>query len=362
MSLRPSDFVMSRSRRGFLRMLTGAGVAASGLRAADKQRPRYYPPPGHVLHIAGQDRRNFQDYIDNVCGNGAELGLPAGAAFYTGLELHGVSVPKPGDPYPEDLPYLLDAYEPLALQFAFDLTAEDLEPVATGEHDEVFVKLAHALRAANRPVYLRIGYEFSGVYRRYEPDSYQRAYRHIADLLRRERTHNVAYVWHAGGSEPTYKNLELMSWYPGDEYVDWVGASIFFWDKLSFTMAGQEMSFTPHRDKLLAIAREKSIPLMICEAAAVRMLPEQKNLSGSAYWDFWYARMFDFIESNPDVRAFSIINCDWDAIEQFRILNWGDTRLKQDEVVLERWRRKMSESRYVHSSPSLYELIGFGGN
>ncbi len=50
------------------------------------------------------------------------------------------------------------------------------------------------------------------------------AYRRIVDRFRDKGIRNVAFVWHSFASTGSE---ELMDWYPGDGYVDWVGISYF---------------------------------------------------------------------------------------------------------------------------------------
>lgn len=75
------------------------------------------------------------------------------------------------------------------------------------------------------PVYLRFAAEFdvwanNPVY----PDEFVSAFRYVSDYFK-SRNKNVAVVWcptHA----PAY-NLDIDDYYPGDEYVDWVGISSY---------------------------------------------------------------------------------------------------------------------------------------
>lgn len=314
----------------------------------------FAPPEGKVLHIAGQFREEFDDYIENVTENGVACGLPGGAAFYTNLYLQGMTGPFinfPGNPH-QDLPYLAKVYEPLTFQIALWLGSSQLKQIPNGTYDDGIRKLAENLKSYNRPIYFRIGYEFDGPHNEYEPWEYRAAYRYIVDRLRAAGVTNVAYVWHSYALIPTYGNYDVMEWYPGDDYVDWIGISFF---------QVTEEGYYPgvNRDRLLEIARQKQKPVMICESSAIRLTESQKAKTGQSYWDYWYAPYFEFIENNPEVKAFSIINSDWDSLGQTQDYNWGDARIAQDPVVLEHWREKMREERYLHSNTELYKQLGY---
>ncbi len=317
----------------------------------------FYPPEGKVLHIAGQAREEFADYIENVTENGGACDLPGGAAFYTSLGLTGLTTPWTyitGDPH-QDLPYLASVYEPLTFQIALWLGSAQLKTVPEGYYDYAIDQMAEIFKSYDMPIYFRIGYEFDGMHNAYDPGEYKATYRYIVDRFRAADVTNVAYVWHSYALIPTYGNLDVMEWYPGDDYVDWIGISFF-----NINITEEDYYSGINRDRLLEIAQEKQRPIMICESSASRYRPSLKELSGQAYWDYWYVPCFEFIESNPEVKAFSIINCDWDSLQQFGYLNWGDAVIAHDPVVLEHWREKMQEERYLHSNPELYEQLGYG--
>lgn len=79
-------------------------------------------------------------------------------------------------------------------------------------------------RYSNVPIYLRIGAE-ANIWTYYaDPDKYKSAFRKIADEVH-YNTDNVAVVWSMGHTSSWYINME--DYYPGDEYVDWVGVSAY---------------------------------------------------------------------------------------------------------------------------------------
>jgi hypothetical protein len=297
----------------------------------------FAPPKGKVLYMAGQDRESISEYTHRVCKEGRACPLPAGLAFYTNLALTGVFSPhanEQGDNH-QDLQFILRQSKTTALQIGLYLNANELAPVANGDFDSSIARLAKVLRDTNRIVFLRIGYEFDGPHNAYAPALYRAAYRHIVDRIRVAKLTNVAYVWHSQARNETFEGRDIMEWYPGDGYVDWIGISYFFDEPAA-------------RDRVVKIARLKRLPVMICEASAIRPDPRSRSLKGQPYWDYWYKPFFEFIENTPEVRAFSIIHCNWDNQKQWIKLGWGDTRLTSDPVVLQNWREKMKSSRFIH--------------
>lgn len=75
-------------------------------------------------------------------------------------------------------------------------------------------------------------------------------------------------------------------------------------------------------------------------------------------WTAWYAPVLQFIEEN-DVKAFSYINCNWNAPEmwQFSSLNWGDTRVQSDPDVLALWRYTATNSTFLHGDTNLFQVL-----
>lgn len=336
---------------GAVNLTYGQGVG--GVDTDVKHGADFYPPPGKVLHIAGQTREAFADYLETVTESGVRCGLPAGVSFYSSLYRTGFNTPHanvPGDDH-QDLTRVLKHYEVLIPQISVWADEQELNRVNSGQQDENIRLFARQLSSYKRPIYLRIAGEFDdGRYK--DPEAYRQAYRHIVDLFVELGVRNVSYVWHSIGMKPTYQNRDPLDWYPGDAYVNWIGISVF--------QIGKEGYYPDHnRGRIVEIAREKGLPLMIVESSAIRQAPRQRQLSGKDYWDYWYRPYFEFIENNPEVRGLSIINTDWDSQQQFERYGWGDCRLQADPVVLKNWRGKMRDSRYLHSHKGLYQLLGF---
>lgn len=341
-----------------LRFSIAAGVVLGlVLQAGEAEVPygrAFRPPRGSVLHGAGQTREDFVHYVEKVSEDGRSAPRPATMACYTNLEGQGLSAPfalAAGDPH-QDLSFLLRTYEDTAPQIAVYLHFLQLKEIADGRHDGRIAALAQTLKAISRPLYLRIGYEFDNPSNAFEPAKYVAAYRRIVEKLHGAGLRDVSYVWHSWALQPTFQNRDPLEWYPGDRYVNWIGVSIF-------QISGKTPFKGSNRDRMVEIARSKRLPVMICEASPVRFSPEQKAMTGEAYWKYWFEPFFEFIRKNPEVEAFSMIHVDWDAVSLTRKFGWGDCRMTADPEILVRWRREMSDERYLHRRRDLYEKLGF---
>lgn len=77
----------------------------------------------------------------------------------------------------------------------------------------------------NVPVYLRFAAEFDVWSDMVEPDKYIKAFRYVSDYFK-SRNPNVAMVFSPNHVSGMYTNVD--DYYPGDEYVDWVGMSSYY--------------------------------------------------------------------------------------------------------------------------------------
>ena len=330
---------------------------------------RFTPPAGKTLLIVGQD-------LESVAGYAESIPLaPAGVTTYTDISegRHATLLYGLEDTVDYGAGYvsaraLVDHYPQSALVvglYLVDHTGTNLSHIADGTHDEAVDRLGRFIASADRPVFLRIGYEFDGAWNHYEPEAYVAALRHIVDRLHESGVENVATVWQSATSVwGTYKGLGVEAWYPGDEYVDWMGMSYFIHDAAIF-------------DRLLSFARARSKPVMIAESAPQGYDLEEVTFSApsdgtvfeprtaDAIWDEWFAPFMAFVHENSDVvRAVAYINCDWNQQEMWRPGGpngyWGDSRVQANESIRKRWIAEMRDARWLHGSADLSRALGHG--
>jgi len=96
------------------------------------------------------------------------------------------------------------------------------------------------------------------------PETFKKAYRYIVDRVRARGAHNIQWVFHVTNySMPQEPWNFFAEYYPGTDYVDWLGASIYGeqfdvdpWNKFSLLIEG------PYKE-LCAVDPQK--PLMLAE-------------------------------------------------------------------------------------------------
>ena len=68
---------------------------------------------------------------------------------------------------------------------------------------------------------------------------------------------------------------------------------------------------------------------------------------GAESWERWYAPYFELIRSQPGIKAFCYINRNWASFSMWS--DWGDCRIEENPVVLERFHAEMSSPFYKHA-------------
>ncbi|MDP2653254.1 MAG: glycosyl hydrolase [Candidatus Omnitrophota bacterium] len=320
-------------RRLFILGLLSFWLALS-IPAFTEAAAKFEPADGEVLLFIGQDQESINDYVRSV------KRIPAGFMVYSSVQMAN-SLDEPSDlgSRVQHCGYLQEKYPGTALQIGLYMV-DALDGIVAGSYDANLDKMAAWFKKANAPVFLRIGYEFDAPINHYDPAKYAMAYRYIVDKFNRAGVTNVAYVWHSYAS--VVEGGNLLRWYPGDEYVDWVGISYF---------SGYNISDIK---RVLKIAQDKGKPLMIAEATPMGRILSKDDKA----WKIYFKKLFTFMEEN-NVKALSYINTDWDTIPMFKGWNWGDSRVQTNKDVLRGWKEEIKKDKYLHASGDLFRQIGF---
>jgi len=325
---------------------------------------KFEPPQGTCLVFIGQDMEavggleGYQGYCDR-------FSAPAGITVYTNLSpgtnsfghtnvgLDGLTTTAnwgSGDScaacYLED-----DTFNESMLSIGLSMVGNE-KKVANGQHDTLIIQLANWIKAAQRPIFLRIGYEFDGwSWNHYNRRHYLKAWKRIHKIFDQQEVHNVAYVWQSKGSGSNSKVLEV--WYPGDAIVDWCAYSYF----------GNPDT------AMLQFARIHKKPVFIAEASPVLQ-------DGSLYfnsdlkdgrlaknvWKQWFVPFFKTVENYQDViKAIGYINTNWPSQPMWTnnpTFAKVDSRIQVSPYVSKKWQDQMDKPRYLHASKALWEQLG----
>ncbi len=333
---------------------------------------KFEPKEGEVLLFVGQELEavgGLEKYNDGYLDH---FDTPAGWTTYTNINpgensfgrtqegLDGIwETHDWGDhDYNATLQLNDPDYANMALAIGLQFVNHE-EKVADGTHDKYINKLGDFLLSlGKRPVFLRIAYEFDGEpWNHYDQESTIKAYKRMVDMLRAKGVTNTAYVWQSTGFMSP-EDGQLEAWYPGDEYVDWLGFSFFNrWED----------------QRMIEFARKKGKPVFIAEASPTISDVDAKTTGNTIEtqlsnpeqaeeaWQKWFIPFFKTIDENPDVvKAVHYINCHWDSHRMWfdnPTFKKIDARLQLSDSISKRWRTITSNPKYIKSSPELYDKM-----
>ena len=102
----------------------------------------------------------------------------------------------------------------------------DLASIVSGRYDGLIRERARAVRSLGFPIFIRLMHEMNGNWFPWccHPERYRESWRRVHDIFAEEGAMNVAWVW-----SPTPSRSGWEAYYPGDDYVDWIGASVYNW-------------------------------------------------------------------------------------------------------------------------------------
>ncbi|MBI4092196.1 MAG: glycosyltransferase [Candidatus Levybacteria bacterium] len=178
-----------------------------------------------------------------------------------------------------------------------------LSNIIEGKFDDYIRQYAQDITAYRKPVMLRFAHEMNGNWYPWgstfnKPQEYVVAWRHVHEIFDSVGATNVTWVW--SPNEIYYEKRVLYShdiatFYPGDDYVDWVGFSAFNWAGIY----KQNVWKTPKMLYSETIAELKKLnkPIMITETASAE---SSVNSRAKAKWVSEFA---SYIQKHPEIKG-----------------------------------------------------------
>ncbi|SDT80035.1 Glycosyl hydrolase family 26 [Actinoplanes derwentensis] len=187
--------------------------------------------------------------------------------------------------------------------------------------------VARKLKNMKRPILLRWGWEMNGDWFEWggaqngqSPANYVKAWKRLHRIFAEQGADNVAWVWSPNwNSSPNVSWNKVQNYYPGDEYVDWVGISGYnFYNETPSTLFNPITSRYGSRK-----------PIILSETAAV------KNKAK------WIKQLHTWVEKTPAVGAVVWFDTD---IQQGTDHNF---RFDTDTAALSAYRTMARSSRFT---------------
>jgi len=247
---------------------------------------KFAPLSGKALLLIGNDKDSVDAYFEST------VSAPGGVSANVDFWVNGF----------DDLDYLAGKYPNSTLSIGVNL--KELPS------DEQVDALLKTLAAYNRPIYLRLWFGSGDA-----PEVYVPAWKIFDEQIQANESSNVALVWESVSCDES----DIADFYPGDEFVDWVGISY-----CDGTSIGEEMQF----------AREHLKPVMLIAE------------SQDGKWDEWFIPFLKFVVDNNDIiRAVTYINA-------------GESQLS-DTDMLNKWKAETKKPFWLRANPDLFDDLGF---
>ena len=181
-----------------------------------------------------------------------------------------------------------------------------LAAIAGGDYDDFFRQWAMGAKTYKKRVLLRFGFEFNGNWFTWSqnPPAFVAAWRRAHEILQEIGARNVEWVWAPNvASCPDTPENDMHRYYPGDEFVDWIGV-----DGYNFGEQHDEwhkwQSFHEVFDSVLTSLSKRypDKPIMLTEFGCAPGKPGQREQ--------WIREAFGCLQRHPEVRAAVWFNYD----------------------------------------------------
>jgi Glycosyl hydrolase family 26 len=164
-------------------------------------------PPGTYQPVAGFTREVGRQ--PNLVGYYSGWGEPFQVSFAETVRSHGAATVLQWDP-----------------------TLASVAVIAAGGYDGYLRAFADSIRRFGGPIVIGFGHEmnapwYSWGYRQLPASTFVAAWQHIVKLFRSEGADNVTWLWTLQADEPG--TGPIMSWWPGEQYVTWVGIDGYYY-------------------------------------------------------------------------------------------------------------------------------------
>lgn len=186
-----------------------------------------------------------------------------------------------------------------------------LDTILSGHHDAYIRQYARDVATWGRPVYLRPFHEMNGDWYPYgagkngnTPEKLVSAWQKVHRMFAEEGATNVKWVWSSNVGAPSYvPQHPIMSYYPGDAYVDWIGLDGYNSAAASgLPWYSFDELYSQSYQEITAITQK---PLMIAEVGS-HTSPENKAI--------WIEAMREVVPIKyPRIRALSWFHQDRDG-------------------------------------------------
>jgi len=213
----------------------------------------------------------------------------------------------------------------------------DYDKLLTGGDDGYIKDFARRLKNTGRPVFLRFAHEMNGnwypwVGTKLGAQKYIEIYRYIWDIFHQTGVDNVKWVFSVNWEDvPPRTSNQFMNYYPGDEYVDYIGIDGYNWgDTQSWSkwMTFDQMFRKPYDE----ITAKTNKPIIISEFSSA---------DGGGNKAFWIKEAMADMKGMKQVKAFILFNVEKET----------DWSFPGNETPGKEFRRQLQDSHFRDTAP-----------
>lgn len=200
-----------------------------------------------------------------------------------------------------------------------------LQRIRSGEYDEQLKVWAQAAKKSAVPILIEFGTEVNGKWFPWNgkwngetyidingqsahsgPQLFIETYRHIIDIFRTQQVDNVTWVYHVNAlSSPDQNWNDLDAYYPGDDYIDWVGVSVYGAQSPNEEWRDFDSIYSPAYNKIITFSNK---PIGIVELGVAEGAEENMKAQ-------WLTQALGSLQQGkyPDTRAVSYWHSSWES-------------------------------------------------
>jgi hypothetical protein len=221
-----------------------------------------------------------------------------------------------------------------------------LTRIADGDFDAELRAWATAARDSRVPLLVDFAPEMNGNWfpwsgafnggERSGPQTYVRAYQHVVDQFRAVNADNVGFAFHVNvRSAPDEPWNDIAQYYPGDDYIDWIGLSAYGGVFPGYDWEPLRRALDEVYPKLAALSPTK--PIAVLETGVI----EERGKDKAA----WIRGAYDALRMDryPRLKAAIWWHERW-TNEDDRV---SDVRIDSDPAATAAYRKAVSGARFV---------------
>lgn len=179
----------------------------------------------------------------------------------------------------------------------------DYDKVFSGEYDSYIAAFAKRMKNSNGQILIRFAHEANGDWypwcgMKIGKEKYVSLYRYVKDRFDAAGVKDVKWVFSVNWEDIPKEGNSFISYYPGDQYVDFIGIDGYNWGNIKSWSKWRSFKEI-FEDRLNAIGKVFDKPIIISEFGST---------SNGGNKTLWIKEALLYIRTRKDIRAFVLFN------------------------------------------------------